>query len=690
MPVNLGGWFVTDDAAQPARYRIVNGTSIGGSTYLVLDETQIIAAAGTLRTFTLDRRGGEVYLFSGDSATNLTGYSHGFSFGAAAQGENFGRHVISTGEEQFPAQRTATLGGPNSGPRIGPVVITEIHYHPNGPGEDDEFIELQNISATNAALFDAAQPLNTWRLNGAGLAFPPGLELAPGQFALIVRIDPAVFAARHAVPNTVTIVGPFAGNLQNSGERLELQRPGPPDTNGVPFITVDEVRYNDRGGWPVAADGSGPSLQKRNAADYGNDPVNWVAAVLTPGRPRPGGTPPSIATPPDDQTVVASHAVSFRVVANGSGPLQFQWRFNGDTLPGATNAVLELTGVQPEQGGTYNVVVFNDAGSIESVGATLTVLRPASIVGHPLSVTLRGSTNAADYGSTSNRTAVFSVQAFSSTPLSFHWRHQGQPIASTINPTAITPFLIITNVTLADDGTYDVLVTDGVGEVASQPAQLIVLLTPQFVVPPVNLEVVAGGSFTASASIRGNPPPFTYQWRQGSAPIFFETTGDTNAFLVRTNVQSSQAGSYRLVDSNLASSFPNMLFSVTVLPDTDADGLPDAWETAYFGSATAAVHNLDSDGDGLSNLEEYLAGTDATNRLSYLQVESIAVGSGVLVRFGAISNRTYTLEFTDAVGQRDWGKLADLTARSTNWLATFVDLRGGTNRFYRLRTPRGQ
>lgn len=43
--------------------------------------------------------------------------------------------------------------------------------------------------------------------------------------------------------------------------------------------------------------------------------------------------------------------------------------------------------------------------------------------------------------------------------------------------------------------------------------------------------------------------------------------------------------------------------------DTDGDGLPDWWELAWFGSATAGVAGIDSDGDGASNLAEWLAGT---------------------------------------------------------------------------------
>jgi hypothetical protein len=43
--------------------------------------------------------------------------------------------------------------------------------------------------------------------------------------------------------------------------------------------------------------------------------------------------------------------------------------------------------------------------------------------------------------------------------------------------------------------------------------------------------------------------------------------------------------------------------------DTDSDGLPDSWETTYFGSITSQNGTGDPDGDGLTNYQEYLAGT---------------------------------------------------------------------------------
>ena len=132
--VDVGGWFLTDDAGVPMKFRIPDGTMINAGSFAVFTEAQFNATPGTNGSFSLNSSGEEVYLFSGDAGTNLTGYSHGLAFGAAAAGVPFGRHVNSVGEEQFPAQLATSLNAVNAGPRVGPVVINEIHYNP-APGE---------------------------------------------------------------------------------------------------------------------------------------------------------------------------------------------------------------------------------------------------------------------------------------------------------------------------------------------------------------------------------------------------------------------------------------------------------------------------------------------------------------------------------------------------------------------------
>jgi len=284
--VNIGGWFLTDDLNVPKKYRIQDGTAISAGGFITFDESQFNATPGTNNSFSLSSAGEQVYLFSGDANTNLTGYSHGLNFGAAANGVSFGRYVNSVGEEQFPAQINTTFHAANSGPLVGPLVINEIHYNP-APG-GDEFVELKNITDAAVALFDSAFPTNTWQLDGLNFTFPTNITIPANGFLLLVATNPAAFDAKYSVPANVVVLGPYSGELQNSGERLELERPDAPNSNDVPHIVIDGVRYNDKAPWPPAADGSGPSLQRNVSSDYGDDPINWFAAAPTPGRDNEG------------------------------------------------------------------------------------------------------------------------------------------------------------------------------------------------------------------------------------------------------------------------------------------------------------------------------------------------------------------------------------------------------------------
>jgi len=51
-------------------------------------------------------------------------------------------------------------------------------------------------------------------------------------------------------------------------------------------------------------------------------------------------------------------------------------------------------------------------------------------------------------------------------------------------------------------------------------------------------------------------------------------------------------------------------FRAFIFVDSDSDGLPDSWELQYFGSTTGASAAANADGDGLTNLQEYLLGTN--------------------------------------------------------------------------------
>jgi hypothetical protein len=84
-------------------------------------------------------------------------------------------------------------------------------------------------------------------------------------------------------------------------------------------------------------------------------------------------TPPSIIVQPQSLVAAAGNDVILSVVATGMQPLLYQWLFQGLTILGATNSTLVLTNVQSSNAGLYYVLVSNDAGSVYSTAASLSI-----------------------------------------------------------------------------------------------------------------------------------------------------------------------------------------------------------------------------------------------------------------------------------------------------------------------------
>ena len=328
--VNLGGWWLTDDFYTPKKYRLPNGTTIPAGSYLVITETQFNTGTNAFRFSEL---GESVYLFAADTSSNLTGYYHGYDFPAAPNGVSFGRYTNSLGEVQFVLQSAITLGTNNAYPRVGPIVITEIMYHPpdtNGADNTlDEFIELQNITATNVALYDPAYPTNAWHVdNGVTFAFPTNQTLAAGARLLIVGFDPAnaaqlaTFRAKYGVSNSVAVFGPWNGKLNNASDIIELKQPGTPEdlTDFVPYYLIDNVSYTDSAPWPRAADGLGNSLHRVALTAFGNDPTNWFASGPSAGRASIPNILPTVAitSPTNGALLVPTNGTIIAVSANDS------------------------------------------------------------------------------------------------------------------------------------------------------------------------------------------------------------------------------------------------------------------------------------------------------------------------------------------------------------------------------------
>lgn len=364
LPADVSGWYLTDDRRTPRKFRIPSPAEIPPGGYLVLDESDFNNPKDP-GAFSLSSHGDEVYLFSADGSGNLTGYSDGFSFGAAANGVSFGRYTNSVGEVQFPPQRALTLRAANAGPRVGPVVLNEIQYAPFPGGV--EFVEIANLTADSIPLFDPEHPENAWTLSGADFSFPPGARLPGHGIAVVTAGDPTLFRLKWGVPEDVAVYGPYSGNLDDGGERIELKRPDSPDsvtnevgtiTVVVPYIAVDSVRYNNRAPWPVEAAGLGPSLERRAAATYGDDPANWRPALTgpSPGLDNTVNRAPRPDAGTDQDLIAAVFPLSTGLSAsalddgNPGGPLQFRWSQVGGPVgvtfsnPAGANTFVALPG----------------------------------------------------------------------------------------------------------------------------------------------------------------------------------------------------------------------------------------------------------------------------------------------------------------------------------------------------------
>jgi len=671
--VDISGWYLTDDPKFPQKFRIPNRAPLTPGEFATFTEDNFNPTPGLGTSFSLSSFGDDVYVFSADSGAQLSGYDHGLEFGAAADGEGFGRYVNSAGDVQYPAQLTRTPAATNAGPRVGPVVINELHYNPEPGG--DEFLELKNITANAVAFFDAVFPTNTWRVNGAGFTFPTNFTLGSNELVLIVATNPAVFRARYNVPLGVTILGPFTGNLQDSGERLELQQPGVPTTNGVPFITVDEVRYNDKAPWPAGADGNGPSLQKRISSAYGNEPTNWIAAAISAGAELPAGAAPVILTQPQNLNTVIGSNSTFTVTYSGAEPLNFRWRYQGNFIIGATNATLVLTNVQLSQTGLYSVLIFNHAGSALSADAIQAVTSPVTFTLHPTSQFVQPGTN------------VTLVAAATGTgPVRYQWRFEGTDILNATNATYSFTGANLDN----HHGNFSVMAFDDISTAISANALIYVMVKVGIVTHLQPMTVLQGGTVTFSVVATG-APPLWYRWLRGGA-AFLTNQSST---LTLTNVQVGNT--YRVGITNNAStsavfSLTTGSVSLTVLPDVDQDGMADGWETNYFGAVnttnTAANALLDPDGDGMINRDEYVAGTDPTNALSLLKILLSATNAAQL-EFVAQTSIAYSVQWRTNLSAAAWKNLTNINAQSDVRTIRVNGASGPTapERYYRIVTP---
>jgi len=131
---------------------------------------------------------------------------------------------------------------------------------------------------------------------------------------------------------------------------------------------------------------------------------------------------------------------------------------------------------------------------------------------------------------------------------------------------------------------------------------------------------------------------------------FFAAPGDS--YDVRISFAS---GASDLTARYRLESIPGSVW-VLVSPETLPEPISDEWKQTYFGSITNFIGNAleDTDGDGISNWQEYLSGTNPTNALSKLQfyhsfLKSHGDIKNISLQWLTIPGRIYVLECSQSL-----------------------------------------
>jgi alpha-tubulin suppressor-like RCC1 family protein len=367
-----------------------------------------------------------------------------------------------------------------------------------------------------------------WGLNGDGqVSVPVGLSnvvaIAAGSFhSLALRKDGTVVAwgrkdhGQASVPTGASNVVAIAAGYQHS---LALKDDG----------TVL--------GW--GAHGSGeatPPASLTNAVALAAGYQHSLALVGTPPWPTFQETPVMVATN-------TGATVTFSSAAVATGPIQYQWQFNGQDLPGETNPTLELVNLQSSQVGLYAVIASAN-GYFVSARALLALELPA-ILDQPAPETIPAG-----------QPVSLLVTAISSLPLTYQWQFNGTDLPGATNDSLLLPAVVPGN-----GGAYQVVVSTTGGSITSAPAVLSVLSPPTILSEPENTRAVRNDSATFAVGAMGSPP-LSYQWFFNGSPVSQGTNSILNlraavpgqAYVVVTNPYGSITSSVARLDVALQSS----------------------------------------------------------------------------------------------------------------------------------------
>lgn len=255
----------------------------------------------------------------------------------------------------------------------------------------------------------------------------------------------------------------------------------------------------------------------------------------------PSTLSPVIEKNPNHATVAYGETATFKVTATGKPAPTYQWQKvssrNWVDIRGSTSASLEIVNVSDNDATNYRVLVENHEGTRVSAVVRLSVMEKPSIL-----------TTFNDIAFLPERGGNLNVDFDGSAPLTFEWFRNGESISkSTSNR------LIIQKKSTQEThgGTYQVKVSNSVGEATSSEFQISLIEPVLIVSHPTSTKAVAGNVATLSVLATGGGT-LIYQWEKYDTSLrkWEPVAEGTEADLTFESLNDSQAGRYRCTVTN--------------------------------------------------------------------------------------------------------------------------------------------
>ncbi len=221
-------------------------------------------------------------------------------------------------------------------------------------------------------------------------------------------------------------------------------------------------------------------------------------------------TPLSIAVQPRPVTAEVGDVVAFSVGALGTAPITYQWSVGGQPIAGATGASYRIDPVSHASAGSYSVRVTDATGSATSSAAALTVstpLLPPSVFTAPAAV-----------NALAGQRLALSVAATGTTPITYQWLKDGQPVAGATSAT-----FVVDVARPSDSGSYSVRLTNFAATVTSAAAAVVIAPVSRISNLSIRSQVAAGtGALTVGLTVGG-------EGTSGAKPLLMRAVGPTLA-----------------------------------------------------------------------------------------------------------------------------------------------------------------